>query len=222
MIRANEIPERYDFEHALVRQAVHDTLNPSRQARVHRRLAHALEAARAKVPTCADPAEIVAQYARSAALPGAEAGVDAAIEAADLAQATGAHEAAVAFLTTAADLAEHDDQRLTTVRARLGLALAWALHFDEAVAVARDAAQRIAHGESPVAAANYLAEVASALGAAGSSAHAWMLAPTGLTYAGSCAAKRGRYLPCWPWIARKPRTRSMSASPSINPSGGRR
>jgi DNA-binding SARP family transcriptional activator len=185
MIRPNEIAERYDFEHALVRQAVYDTLNPSRQARVHRRLAHALEAARAKVPTCADPAEIVAQYARSAALPGAEAGVLAAIEAADLAQATGAHEAAVAFLTTATHLAEHDDERLTKVRARLGLALAWALHFDEAVATARDAAERIAQGEGPHAAANYLAEVTSALGAAGSSAHAWMLAPTGLSYAGS-------------------------------------
>ena len=124
-------------------------LNPSRQARLHRRLAHGLEAARARVPGCTDPAEIVAQYARSTALPGAEAGIAAAIEAADLAQAAGAHEAAVAFLTTAADLARPDDERLTTVRSRLGLALAWALRFDEAVTAARDAAERIAHGRRP-------------------------------------------------------------------------
>lgn len=185
MVRPDEVAERYDFGHALVRYAIHDALNPSRQARLHRRLAHALEDARATTPSAADPAEIVAQYARSAALPGAAAGAVVAIEAADLAQAAGAHEAAVAFLRTATDLAGQDDVQLTRVRARLGLALAWALHFDEAVGVARDAAQRIEHRDGPSGAADYLAHVTSALGAAGSSAHAWMLAPAGLAYAGS-------------------------------------
>jgi DNA-binding SARP family transcriptional activator len=185
MIRPGDAPERYEFGHALVRNAVYDTLNPSRQARLHRRLAHGLEAARAGVPGSTDPAEIVAQYARSTALPGAEAGIAAAIEAADLAQAAGAHEAAVAFLTTAADLAGPDDERLTTVRSRLALAFAWALRFDEAVTAARDAAERIAQAEGARAAADYLAEVAAALGAAGSSTHAWQLAPAGLAYAGS-------------------------------------
>lgn len=185
LIRPGEAPERYEFGHALARQAIYDTLSPSRQARLHRRLAHALETARARVPACAEPAEIVAQYALSRALPGTAAGVGAAIEAADLAQAAGAHETAVAFLTTAADLAGPDDDRLTTVRARLGLALAWALRFDEAVTAARAAAEQIAKGEGAHAAADYLAEVTSALSAAGSSAHAWLLAPTGLVYAGS-------------------------------------
>jgi len=183
MIRPGGAPERYEFGHALVRNAVYDTLNPSRQARLHRRLARGLEAARARVPGCADPAEIVAQYARSTALPGAEAGVAAALEAAGLAQAAGAHEAAVAFLTTAADLAGPD--QLALVRRRLGVALAWALRFDEAVAAARDAAERIAGAQGARAAAGYLAEVTAALGAAGSSAHAWQLAPAGLAYAGS-------------------------------------
>jgi DNA-binding SARP family transcriptional activator len=185
MVRPGAALERYEFGHALVRHAVYDSLSPSRQARLHRRLAHGLEAVRARVPGCADPAEIVAQYARSTTLPGAEAGVAAAVEAADLAQAAGAHEAAVAFLTTAADLAGPDDALLTTVRGRLGLALAWALRFDEAVKAAHDAAARIAHGESAQAAAGYLAQVTAALGAAGSSAHAWQLAPAGLAYAGS-------------------------------------
>jgi len=106
LIRPAEAAERYEFVHALVRQAIYDTLSPSRQARLHRRLAQALETARQRVPGCAEPAEIVAQYARSQALPGASAGVAAALEAADLAQATGAHETAVAFLATAADLAD--------------------------------------------------------------------------------------------------------------------
>lgn len=185
MVRPGTTPERYEFGHALVRHAVYDSLNPSRQARLHRRLAHGLEAARAQVPGCTDPAESVAQYALSAALPGAEAGVTAAIEAADLAQAAGSHETAVAFLTTAAHLAGSDDTRLTAARSRLGLALAWALHFDRAVKVARDAAERIAHGEGAHAAASYLAQITAALSAAGSSAHAWQLAPTGLAYAGS-------------------------------------
>jgi hypothetical protein len=47
-----------------------------------------------------------------------DADVAAAIEAADLAQVAGAHEEAVAFLATAADLAGPDDERLIMVRAR--------------------------------------------------------------------------------------------------------
>ena len=184
LIRPGHARERYEFAHALARQAIYDRLSPSRQARMHRRLAQALESARARVPGCAELAEVVAQYAGSRALPGAEAGVAAAVEAADVAQATGAHEAAVAFLTVAGDLAGPDD-RLTMIRARLGLALAWALRFDESVSQARAAGELIAQDKGAPAAARYLAEVASALGTAGSSAHAWQLAPTGLTYAGS-------------------------------------
>ena len=184
LIRPGGAAERYEFAHALTRQAIYDTLSPSRQARLHPRLAQALERARARVPGCAEPGEVVAQYVGSRALPGAEAGVAAAIEAADLAQTAGAHETAVAFLSTAADLAG-PDERLGTVGARLGLALAWALRFDEAVEAARAAAERIAQSEGRHAAAGYLAEVTAALGAAGSSAHAWMLAPVGLAYAGS-------------------------------------
>ena len=59
------------------------------------------------------------------------------------------------------------------------------MRFDEAVTAARDAAERIARAEGAHAAADYLAEVTAALGAAGSSAHAWQLASAGLAYAGS-------------------------------------
>ena len=64
------------------------------------------------------------------------------------------------------------------------LLLAGALRFDEAAKTARDAAERIAQADGPPAAAAYLAGVTSALSTAGSSAHAWMLAPAGLAYAG--------------------------------------
>ena len=49
---------------------------------------------------------------------------------------------------------------------------------------ARDAAEQIAQADGAHAAAEYLADVTSALSTAGSSAHAWMLAPAGLAYAG--------------------------------------
>ena len=65
LIRPAGAAERYEFVHALGRQAIYDTLSPSRQARLHRRLAQALEAARQRVPACAEPAEIVAQYAHA-------------------------------------------------------------------------------------------------------------------------------------------------------------
>ena len=61
LIRPGQAPERYEFGHALVRQAIYDTLSPSRQARLHRRLAQALQTARARLPGCAEPGEIVAQ-----------------------------------------------------------------------------------------------------------------------------------------------------------------
>ncbi len=63
LIRPAGAAERYEFVHALARQAIYDTLSPSRQARLHRRLAQALEAARQQIPACAEPVEIVAQYA---------------------------------------------------------------------------------------------------------------------------------------------------------------
>ena len=157
------------------------------------------------------------------ALPGAEAGIPAAIAAADLAQAAGAHEAAVAFLATAADLAGPDDERLITIQARLGLALAWALRFDEAVTAARDAAERVADTEGALAAADYLAEVTSALSAAGSSAHAWHArARRAWRTPVPRETRRGRRSPCWPWTARRRPTRSMSACPCTSPGGGRR
>ena len=221
LIRPGQASERYEFAHALARQAIYDRLSPSRQARMHRRLAHALETARARVPGRAELAEVVAQYAGSRALPGADAGVPAAIEAADLAQATGAHEAAVAFLTIAADLAGPDDDRLTTIRARLGLALAWALRLDESVTAARAAAEQIAHDEGAPAAARYLAEVASALGTAGSSAHAWKLAPAGLAYAGAARDAAWAALTLLALDVRKHPTRNTSDCPRTSPGGGK-
>jgi hypothetical protein len=57
------------------------------------------------------------------------------------------------------------------------------LRFDEAVRVARAAAEEVAAVEGRPAAAGYLAEVAAACTNAGSAGHGWQLAPQGLAYA---------------------------------------
>ena len=184
LVEPDVAPERYQFGHALIRQAVYADLNPSRRVRLHRRLAHALQAARAAPPARVAPGEVAAQYQRSAVLPGADAGVAPALEAAEQAQAASAYGEAAAFLRVACALAEPGDARLPRLRARLGLALAWALRLDEAVEVARGAADGLAAVEGTEAAAGYLAEVTSAFTNADSAGHAWQLVPQGLAYAG--------------------------------------
>jgi class 3 adenylate cyclase len=184
LIDPDVAPERYQFGHALIRHAVYAALNPSRRVRLHRRTAHVLEATQAASTTQVTPAEVAAQYHRSVALPGAEAGVAPALAAAEQAQAASAHGEAAAFLTMACKLAPPGDARLPRLRARLGLALAWSLRLDEAVQAARSAVEEIAAVEGRGAAAGYLAEVAAALTNADSAGHAWQLAPQGLAYAG--------------------------------------
>ena len=162
LVEPDVAPERYQFGHALIRHAIYADLNPSRQVRLHRRVAHALEAARTASPARVAAAEVAAQYQHSAVLPGAEAGVAPAMEAAEQAQAASAHAEAASFLHVACELAPPGDVRLPRLRARLGLALAWALRMDEAVQAAAAAAEELAAAEGRQAAAGYLAEVTSA------------------------------------------------------------
>ncbi|GAA2554346.1 hypothetical protein GCM10010210_29690 [Pseudonocardia hydrocarbonoxydans] len=161
-------PDRYDFTHALIRHAVHRELNPSRRLRLHRDLAVALQAAREAGLRVA-AAEVATQYHRAAGLPGAGAGVGPALDAAEQARRTGAHDEDAAFLRIALDLLPAGDERGPELMARRAVALAWALRFDEAVEVARAAA-----------APSVAAEVASVLAQAGSNRHAWSLAPSAL------------------------------------------
>jgi DNA-binding SARP family transcriptional activator len=176
-------PERYQFGHALIRHAVLSDVNPSRRLRMHRRLADELAAARAG-SSDVTAAEVAAQYHASRTLPGADAGVGAAVEAADLAAATAAHDETATFLTMAVDLVPAGDQRLPLIMARLGTAQAWAGLFDDAVTTAARAADLLAIADGPDRAATYLAAVTSALASADGAAHAWRLATQGLRFAG--------------------------------------
>jgi DNA-binding SARP family transcriptional activator/tetratricopeptide (TPR) repeat protein len=176
-------PERYQFSHALIRHAVLSDVNPSRRLRMHRRLAEALVAAR-DGSSDVTAAEVAAQYHASRDLPGAEAGVDAAVEAADVAEAAAAHDETATFLGMAVDLVPTGDERLPSIMARLGTAQAWAGRFDEAVTTAAQAADLLA-ADRPDRAATYLATVTSALASADGAVHAWRLAAQGLRYAGA-------------------------------------
>ncbi|HVW34499.1 MAG TPA: hypothetical protein VHL53_18340, partial [Acidimicrobiia bacterium] len=171
--------ETYAFTHAVIRHALYDGVVPSRRSRLHRRVAEALEAA----PTPANPAEIAVHYHRSVALLGADRGVAPAVEAADRAQATGAYDEAAKFLRLALDLLPGTDPRRPALLGRLGIVLAWALDFDDAVDAAVEAGHAIAETETKQAAAEYLADAAYACASAGGVVASFGVARQGLAYA---------------------------------------
>jgi DNA-binding CsgD family transcriptional regulator len=103
--------ERYDFAHALVRQALYESLSPSRRARLHRRLAKALERLY-EDPPARVAAEIAHQYHASATLAGAERGVSYALTAAEFARGVHAPAEAVELLRLALDLVPDGDDAL--------------------------------------------------------------------------------------------------------------
>ena len=177
--------DTYLFHHALIRHTLYDHLGPSRRLRLHRQVAEALDQVYGGRPSPAQAGEIAAQYHRSASLPGAERGVEPALAAADHAQSSGGHDEAVRFLRIALDLLPEDDDRRPRLLGRLGIVLAWALAYDEAVTVAREAGEAIGEAEDKQAAAEYLSDAAYVCAMAGGIVASWELARIGLTYAGA-------------------------------------
>jgi DNA-binding CsgD family transcriptional regulator len=112
--------ERYEFAHALIRQTLDEGLSPSRRARLHRRLAEALEHLY-EDPPARVAAEIARQYHASATLPDAERGVFYALAAAEYARGVHAPGRAVELLQQALELVPDGDDAL---RARVLGALA--------------------------------------------------------------------------------------------------
>jgi class 3 adenylate cyclase/tetratricopeptide (TPR) repeat protein len=183
LIRAGTEADGYDFTHALIRHTLYGEMNPSRQVRTHRQIAEETEKFwGARVDEHA--AQIVYQFSRSAALPGAERGGVHAIAAADRAEATYAHDEVAAFLRIALELLPQTDTRRPRVLGRLGLALAWMLESEEALKIAGQAGDLIAAAEGNAAAADYLAEATEAMGEAGFFRQAGALAVQGLRYTG--------------------------------------
>ncbi len=142
LLRPAGEPDACDFTHALIRHTLYSELSPPRQVRLHRKIADVMEVRVATYTPdrqAAHAAELAYQYHRSAALPGAERGVDHAIIAASQAEAAYAHDETAAYLRMALDLLPGDDPRRPRLLARLGVALAWTLEFDEALKAASKA-----------------------------------------------------------------------------------
>jgi hypothetical protein len=182
LLRPTGEVDAYDFTHALIRHTLYAEMNPSRQVRLHRRIAEAMAE---RGPGRA--ADIAYHYHRSAAMSGADAGVAPALAAADAAEAAYAHDDAATFLRMALDLMPAGDARRPRLLARLGLALTWALRLEEATQAASEAGAAIARAEGDAGAADYLAKAAMAMSAwagAGDWRGWWALAAQGLRYAG--------------------------------------
>lgn len=175
-------PDHYVFTHALIRQTLYAGLSGSRQLRLHRRVADALEAAAGSAPSPATVGEIAAQYHRSRSLPGAERGVESALAAAVHAETAGGQAEVARFLRLALDLLVDDDPRRPRLLGRLAMALIWSASLDEGLAIATQAGEAIAASEGEAAAAVYLAD--AAWGMEGNRAQAWEVARQGLRYAG--------------------------------------
>jgi DNA-binding NarL/FixJ family response regulator len=168
VLRAMETADRYQFAHALVRTAVYGELSPSRRARLHRRVATALQ----QLDALGDgehAAEIAEQYARSTSLPGAAHGLRYALLAADEARRTHAYAEAARFLQTARALSRESTASVRAdVLTRLAIAEAEALLLDDAERTAADAIAELQRDLAPAAAvARFLADVVWALKDAG-------------------------------------------------------
>jgi DNA-binding CsgD family transcriptional regulator len=152
--------DEFVFAHAIVRQAVLASWQPSRLVRQRRRIAEQLAAA----PRGIRPGEIASLYHLSRPLPGASEGVPFALEAADDARAAGSHEQGAAFLQMALDLAEPDDPRREEILRGLAIAQAESLQIDPAIATAWQAIEAMeTAGVDPDEIAGFSADIAIAL-----------------------------------------------------------
>lgn len=156
--------ERYDFSHAIVRNALRARYSSSRRARLHRRVAEALERAH---PDDSRPvaAEIARQYHASATLPGRERGVAFAFLAAERARAAHAPSDAVEILRMALDLVDPGDAATRgRVLGALALVQAEALQLEEALTTLDEALTLLERdGVEGVEIAQLVYEVCSAL-----------------------------------------------------------
>ncbi len=111
IVQPTSVFDRYRFTHALFRHVLVEEMNPSRQVRAHRSIAHAMEDRLGDQVSPADAAALLRHYERSAALPGADRGVAHAIAVADDAARRFALDEECAALARGIDLLPDDDGR---------------------------------------------------------------------------------------------------------------
>jgi len=169
----------FDFTHALVRQTLYDEAGPSRQVRLHRRIAEALEAQLVGEPTGSWAASVARHYHRSAAMPGSQSGVRWAEIAAGAALDDAAFSDATKLVDIAAELADDGalSPELLVIRAEATAALGDAEASAEACS---DAATALSDIET----ASLHARCVLNLVDAGGLVPVWDLATTGLGFCG--------------------------------------
>jgi class 3 adenylate cyclase/tetratricopeptide (TPR) repeat protein len=118
IVRATDVFDEYVFTHALFRHALVEELNPSRQVRMHRAIATAIEKQLRGEPTPEQAAALARHYHRSAALPNAEQGVPYAIATADDAARRYARREEYDALGVTLELLEDGDERELSLRQR--------------------------------------------------------------------------------------------------------
>lgn len=172
--------DQYAFTHALFRQTLIDELNPSRQVRLHRAVAEALEKAVADDPTPEQSASLMRHWHLSAALPGAERGVPHAIRVARDATDRYAPGEALASYDVALDLVPPGDERELDLRRARARAHLLAGDTEEALlAEGLALGEQIASAEGDDAAADALAHLTTTSWTMGDFGLSWRYAEIG-------------------------------------------
>jgi len=180
IVLATEVFDRYVFSHALFRQTLVGELNPSRQVRTHRAIAEALDKRLTGPPSPAAAALLAHHWSESAAIPGAERGVPAALILAEDAAARYAHRDAFDAWSIALELLLEGDEREAEIRlcrARSGLAAR--IDPDVVVDDADVAATLIAAADGPDCAAEAMADLVLAAWYSADRLTGWRLAAIG-------------------------------------------
>jgi len=138
VLQATETFDHYAFSHALFRQTLVGELNPSRQVRLHRSIAEALEKQLRGTPGPEEAMVLTRHWHQSAALPGAERGVAAAVVVAEDAVGRYAHREAFEAYGVALELLPDGDERAADLlRARADTGIAARTVLDEVLVAVR-------------------------------------------------------------------------------------
>jgi len=152
--------DRYAFTHALFRHTLVEELNPSRQVRMHRAIAEAIEKDLRGAPDPGTSATLARHYLRSAAMPGAERGVPYAIAVADDAAGRYARHEELGALRMALELLEPHDERTSEFQRRLAEAAVLAqIDPDDQLAEVAEAARLVAEEEGTDAACDFITDL---------------------------------------------------------------
>jgi class 3 adenylate cyclase len=183
IVLATEVFDRYAFSHALFRQTLVSELNPSRQVRTHRAIAEALEKRVAGRPSPEMAAVLARHWSQSAAIPGAERGVPAALIVAEDAAARYAHRDALDAWSVALELLPEGDEREAQIRlGRARSGLAGGIGADVVVEDARIAAAEVAAVDGDDAAADAVSDLVILAWLVGHRQAAWRLGEVGRSH----------------------------------------